>query len=521
MRINLPVTQRELDYTADHMLVSVTDTKGIITHCNRAFVDVSGYSFDELIGQNHNLIRHPDMPAIGFKDLWSTIGRGKPWTGLVKNRAKSGDHYWVKANVSPIMVDGKPRAYLSVRIKPTRAEIEAADALYKAINDAPDPSALPVYLKEGVLYRKGVPGMLDKLRHLSFSARLGVALGFMTLLGLSPELLALPAGPIALAVRASTLLAGGALTLWWLHRSFAAAFGEAQRFANDLGGCNLSTSITTDYPPPMGTLIRSLQQIQINLRAVVGDVRHEISLFQRSADEIAAGGLDLQARTESQASSLEQTSGSMVELARTVEHTAATAQQVGVQSSRSNNVALQGGQAVHRVGAAMDAINQSSAKVREIIGVIEGIAFQTNILALNAAVEAARAGEQGRGFAVVAAEVRALAQRSAVAAKEIRELIARSTEQIAESTVQMGSAAKTIDEVVHSVQEVGQLIAQITKATHAQASGIEQVNSAVTALETVTQQNAALVEESAASAEGLRTSGTMLTRAAQVFHLPQ
>jgi aerotaxis receptor len=175
---------------------------------------------------------------------------------------------------------------------------------------------------------------------------------------------------------------------------------------------------------------------------------------------------------------------------------------------------------VHQVGQIMSAIDASSSKVQEIIGVIEGIAFQTNILALNAAVEAARAGEQGRGFAVVASEVRALAQRSAKAAKEIRDLISHTTDQISDGTQQMGSAASTIDQVVQSVREVGQLIASISQATQQQASGIDQVNQAVSQLDTVTQQNAALVEQSAAAAEDLNTSGIMLTRAAQVFQLP-
>jgi aerotaxis receptor len=183
-------------------------------------------------------------------------------------------------------------------------------------------------------------------------------------------------------------------------------------------------------------------------------------------------------------------------------------------------VAQVGGTAVHEVGQIMSAIDASSTKVQEIIGVIEGIAFQTNILALNAAVEAARAGDQGRGFAVVASEVRALAKRSATAAKEIRDLISHSTDQITDGTHQMRSASTTIDQVVEAVREVGQLIQSITEATKEQAIGIEQVNHAVGQLDAVTQQNAALVEQSAAAAEGLNTSGVMLTRAAQVFQLP-
>ncbi len=267
-------------------------------------------------------------------------------------------------------------------------------------------------------------------------------------------------------------------------------------------------------------MIRALRQIQINLRAVVGDVRGEIAIFTRSAAEIAEGGIDLSARTESQASSLEETAASMEELSSTVKQTAETATRVSAQSAKSNEIAVHGGEAVHQVSQAMQAIDASSGKMRDIIAVIEGIAFQTNILALNAAVEAARAGEQGRGFAVVATEVRALAQRSGVAAKEIRELIAQSSEQISAGYQQMTGAGRTIDDVVASVKEVGELIQQISNATKEQAVGIAQVNEAVTQLDTVTQQNAALVEESAASAEGLNTSAATLARSVQVFKLP-
>jgi methyl-accepting chemotaxis protein len=263
----------------------------------------------------------------------------------------------------------------------------------------------------------------------------------------------------------------------------------------------------------------ALQGAMAILQTTVAGVRNGVETISVASREIASGNADLSSRTESQASSLEETASSLEELTSTVKQNADGAHHASRLVSSTAVIAEEGGKVVEKVIGTMASIKESSHKIADIIGVIDGIAFQTNILALNAAVEAARAGEQGRGFAVVASEVRALAQRSAVAAKEIRELIARSAEQIGEGTQQMKDAGSTIDAVVESVQEVGKLIAQITSATKEQATGIAQVNEAVNQLDTVTQQNAALVEESAASAEGLNTSGVMLTRAAQVFYL--
>jgi aerotaxis receptor len=518
MRMNLPVTQQEYLYPADHMLVSMTDTKGVITHCNRAFVEVSGFDYDELIGQNHNLVRHPDMPPAAYKDMWSTIGHGKPWTGLVKNRRKNGDHYWVQANVTPILENGKPKGYMSVRVKPSVQEVQAAEAIYAQIRAADGKGSGPT-LQGGEVRYGGVRGWAGSLQHMSVGLRLGLMLCALVLLGMLPQLFK-PADTTSFALQLVALLAGAGMLWVWFNSTFGRALQEAQNFANALAGCNLTTNVNVSYPPPMGAIMRSLRQIQINLQAVVGDVREEISSFTRSASEIAEGGLDLSARTESQASSLEQTAASMEELSSTVKQTADTALQVAHKSAESTQIVIQGGAAVHEVGMAMQAIDESSSKVREIIGVIEGIAFQTNILALNAAVEAARAGEQGRGFAVVASEVRALAQRSAVAAKEIRALIAVSATQIQAGTQQMQTASQTIDNVVVAVREVGELIQLITNATKEQSLGISQVNEAVTQLDTVTQQNAALVEESAASSNDLSSSAVTLARAVQVFQLP-
>ncbi len=524
MKLNLPVTQQEYDYPGQEMLVSTTDTKGFITHCNQAFVSVSGYSHDELIGQNHNMIRHPDMPPEGFKDMWATIGRGHPWTGLVKNRRKNGDHYWVIANVTPIMQGNKPVSYLSVRIKPTREQIRAAEALYAKIAQERD-GRKTLTLKAGQVRLLGWRGWLEAHRHASFSQRLAATLAGVIALGMAPPVVRYfrpewISDATGLGLQLLVLLAGAGSIMWWFRGQFAAAVAEADRFTADLASCNLTTQANPHFPEPLGSLIRKLMQVQVNLRAVIGDVRAEVAGFSQSATEIAAGSFDLSARTESQASSLEETAASMEELSSTVRQTADTAHEVAQQTRQSNQTAVQGQQAIRAVGTSMEAIEQSSRKMSEIIGVIESIAFQTNILALNAAVEAARAGEQGRGFAVVASEVRALAQRSANAAKEIRDLIGHSVQQVSEGARQMHAASATIDSVVQEVQRVSDLVLQITHATQEQSQGIAQVNEAVTQLDSVTQQNAALVEQSTASAASLSQGTVSLQRAVQVFRLP-
>ncbi|MCX7279391.1 MAG: methyl-accepting chemotaxis protein [Burkholderiales bacterium] len=519
MRLNLPVSAEEYDFPSGNMLVSTTDTKGQITHCNDAFALVSGYSYDELVGQPHNLIRHPDMPPEAYKDMWQTIGHGRPWTGMVKNRRKDGSFYWVEANVTPILHNGKPRGYMSVRTKPSRQKIQDAEQLYARIRAERESGKHSFELHAGSVRQLGWRGLPGRLERISFTQRYVLVLAAMVGVGLLPVLLGME-GIGARLLQVALQLAGASVMVLWFKNQVSDVISEAEKFAADISGCNLSTRIGADRGGPLGSLSRSLRQIQINLRAVIGDVKTEINGFSQTAAEIAAGSLDLSARTESQASSLEETAASMEQLSSTVQQTADTARQVAQQGEKSSNVATRGGQAVHQVGVAMENINASSKKVQEIIGVIESIAFQTNILALNAAVEAARAGEQGRGFAVVASEVRALAQRSATAAREIRVLIAQSAEQIAAGSNQMSDAGRTIDEVVASVKEVGALIRQITNATQEQSLGISQVNEAVTQLDTVTQQNAALVEQSAASAEGLSDSSLNLARAVQIFHLP-
>lgn len=519
MQINLPVSQREYEFPASELLVSTTDTRGVITHCNEAFVRTSGFTHEELIGQPHHLIRHPDMPEAAFRDLWRTIGRGQPWSGLVKNRRKDGDHYWVLANVTPILHGGKPAGYLSVRTQPVREDVAAAEELYRRMREERGAARPELKLEAGVLVRTGASGWMARLRKLPLGKRLGLAAAAVLALSLVPEAMDWQ-GTTASVGRTALLGVGLAALLSWLHRRISSPAAEATRFAGDLAGCNLAGARGRELPEPLGALARRLQQIQVNLRAVVGDVRAEMGGFSSSAAAIAQVSADLSARTEAQAASLERAAASMEQLAGTVRQTADAASHMAERSEESVAVARRGEQAVREAGGAMEAIQQSTRQIGEISDLIESIAFQTNILALNAAVEAARAGEQGRGFAVVASEVRSLAQRSAAAAKQIRQLSGDTARHTASGGERIRGAGSTLQEVMASVSEVGTMVRRIADATHEQSQGIAEVNAAVLQLDAATQQNAALAEQCSASAAALHDGAGALERSIAVFRLP-
>lgn len=518
MRVNHPVTRQEYEYDGSEMLISVTDHQGVITHGNPSFVRVSGYEESELIDQPHNLIRHPDVPPEVFKDLWSTAGRGHTWTGVLKNRRKDGDHYWVLANVTPILENGKPKAYMSVRTKPTPIQIQAAQVLYAKLNDERVRGRPTFKLEGGRASPLGWRGPFVRFWRAGATARLSLGVGLMVLIAMSPHIFGATwaSNPWA---ELGLLTLGGFIELRWFDKRINSLLKEAERFATELAACNLMTTIKDDPYTPLGALPVRLRQIQINLRAVVGDVRDQIDAFSAATDEIMRGSYDLSARTESQASSLQQTSATLDQLSGTINQSAETARHVSTTSERSTQVAQRGGQAIEHAASTMHEITASSKKMGEIIGTIEGIAFQTNILALNAAVEAARAGEQGRGFAVVASEVRALAQRSGAAATEIRHLIGSSTARITQGAKQMDAASETVRAVVVEVSQMSALVKEITDASQAQALGITQINETVAHIDTMTQKNAALVEESAAAAQTLRDGTAKVRQAVGVFEM--
>jgi PAS domain S-box-containing protein len=866
MKINMPVTQKEVELVDNSSIVSKTDLKGRITYINRDFIEISGFLESELIGQSHNIVRHPDMPPAAFKDLWDTVKAGKPWNGIVKNRCKNGDHYWVEANVAPIREKGQVIGFMSVRSKLSRQKIEAADALYAQMRagNIPKQSLLTKLFKRIVdlpfVVKGGFAVILPLLAVLVFDALEGASKMGMTTVAVVGALASLVSlyilkqsivSPIAKANDAINAIADGdfkysidtrynnelgkmmqalkamqirigfdvndarktqeeasklqtaidssstafsfadssnrltymnkaATSLWasmandinkqhkefsldnmlghpivqyieneqdrntfaaqlntpktfetnmygrqiglvivpvyteqgvylgrmtqWHDRtaevvaekevmrlvveavagnlservdiailpegfvretgvginqildavisplnvaanyvaniakghipakitdkyngdfntiknnlnqcvdavnalitdtsmlSNAAVQGQlstradasqhqgdfrkivegvnatldsvigplniAARYVDDISKGNIPSRISDTYNGDFNTLKNNLNTCIDAVNNLVGDadmlsaaardgristradatqhqgefrkvvegvnatldlivepiaaVKEAIETITTAANEISTGNNDLSSRTEQQASSLEQTAASMEELAGTVKQNAENAKQANQLALTASSVAVKGGQVVSQVVSTMSGINESAKKIEDIISVIDGIAFQTNILALNAAVEAARAGEQGRGFAVVAGEVRNLAQRSATAAKEIKELIGDSVRKTAEGTKLVEGAGNTMNDVVSSVQRVADIISEISAASQEQTTGIDQVNQAVTSMDEATQQNAALVEEAAAAAESLVEQAVSLMEAVSHFKL--
>ena len=893
MRMNMPVTNNEYALTESDSIVSKTDLKGVITYINQDFLRISGFSSQELIGSPHNIVRHPDMPAEAFADLYGTLKAGKPWTGMVKNRCKNGDYYWVLANATPIWENNQLVGYMSVRSKPSRAQIEAASSAYLLFRDGRS-GGLKIH--EGKVVKPSIFSMLDALGSMSIKARLAFVIGLMSVLligiglyglygltkaneglktvyedrtialgqvdhieslllqnrlaiavslntptpdvinhntakieknieeistvwgaymatyltpeekkladkfaddrkkfvteGLKPAVAALRANNIKEANRLvvdvirplyqpvgegiaalgelqlntakaeyeqaqsryatirntsiAIIVAGILLSIWigfiliraivkplqnavgyfgqiaqgnyaniieppahneigkvlnalrqmqiklgfdvaesqrvanealriqialdnvatsvmiadndrniiYMNRSVEEMFKVAENdikkdlpnfsatglnnlsidsfhknpehqkqllatftstfraeimmggrtfalaanpvinergerlgsvvewndrtaevatereiaaivdgavmgdfshrmdmtgktgFFKQLGeginkltqtsetGLNevvrmlgalargdLTESITNEYYGTFGQLKDDSNATVEKLKEIVGEIKEATDSINTAAKEIAQGNQDLSQRTEEQASSLEETASSMEEITSTVKANAENAKQANQLAIGASDVAGKGGAVVGQVVETMASINESSRKIVDIISVIDGIAFQTNILALNAAVEAARAGEQGRGFAVVAAEVRNLAQRSAAAAKEIKTLIGDSVDKVEAGSRLVEQAGSTMEEIVTSIKRVTDIMSEISAASVEQSSGIEQVNQAVTQMDEVTQQNAALVEEAAAAAESLEEQAQNLTQTVSVFKL--
>jgi aerotaxis receptor len=522
MRKNFPVTEIEYPLRDHDSIVSKTDKKGKITYVNPYFVEVSGFAEEELIGAPHNLVRHPSMPPAAFEDLWNTMKVGQPWTGIVKNRRKDGSFYWVVANVIPIVERGEVTGYMSVRTKPTRQQVRDAENLYQRINAG---TAKGISIIKGHVVRTGAIGStLTYLLNMPLAHRVNLSTSAMTVLSLVTAAKGYfhDAGSQIDALQVCVGIAGAILAQSLrvsFTRSIVRPLAQATKMAQAIAGGDLHLQTIEYRNDEVGNLIRALQQMNVNLQAIIGDVRTNVDAITTGTREIAAGTLDLSARTEAQAASLEETASSMEQLSATVQKNASSAAHSNQMVLQASEVAKAGGETVSRVGETMEEINRSAKRIVDIIGLIDSIAFQTNILSLNAAVEAARAGEQGRGFAVVAAEVRQLAHRSAEAAKEIKKLISESVDKVERGNAIVADAVSMMDDVVTSIRNVTDVMAEIALASEEQSQGIAQVNQAVAQMDDVTQKNAALVEEASASSSHLAGQTMQLAKAVSVFTL--
>ncbi|UXZ55103.1 methyl-accepting chemotaxis protein [Halomonas sp. 7T] len=669
MRNNQPITQREYALDDETVLISRSDLKGNVTYANAAFVEVSGYTRDELMGAPHNLIRHPDMPEAAYADFWKTIHSGKTWQGTVKNRRQNGDHYWVNATVAPLRDGDRIVGYTSLRRRASPKRIALAERVYAEIREKG--KSRRYALSEGQLKRRGIGGIFARFQLTSLKAKLtGMVIAALALLALAgglgmygliqsgerletlnrsgleavanlqrierhigqaveviepavrnPRRVDIEATAISLnehtqgvdalwsAYRAqddsddeSVQAFESALTTWRNGVDSAlAAIIDANGFAafeafNDsvqpttdvlreassqlvsqerqhaetlvseaqqgrqkmlmaqvvlmvigllvmvglsfvilksvfrsLAGArhmtfqiaagNLAARERRETNDELGELLYSLDTMRFSLASIVGDVENRVSVVTPAVQQIAAENEELASRTEQQASSLQQTASSMEEMTSTVQQNTENARQA-TELAAQNAVSTRGTrEQMVQLVERMQRIAQRADKMTEMIGVIDGIAFQTNILALNASVEAARAGEHGRGFAVVASEVRTLASRSADASKEIRKMIDSTTEEVSGGRSAVEQAEQAIENVMQQVSRVSELMESISTASSEQSSGIGQINSAIAEMDNVTQQNATKVQSIAASADNLAIEAFELANVVDAFRL--
>lgn len=470
MRKNLPVTQREYDYPADWILLSTTDTQSHITYANASFCKVSGYELDAMLGQTHNMVRHPDMPPQAFEDLWKKIKKGEPWKGIVKNRCANGDHYWVDAYVSPISINGQVVEFQSVRTKPSREQVKRAEAAYSELNKTGSINALKLTLS-----------MPTKLLLIALIALLPV-LYLAIEVGL--------VGFIAFIFSFIVLLVGGHLVLG----RYYALVEKAERIYDS----PLMAHIYSGNCDDLGAIDLALQMQSSELKSILGRASDSCYNVAEQAKVSAAKGKEIQRTSQSQLSEIEQVATAMQQMTATLGDMSSNCADTASASQMASAETINGDKRVASTISSIQAMAeqlQETAKVitqleshskdiGTVLDVIQSIAGQTNLLALNAAIEAARAGEQGRGFAVVADEVRALAQRTHDATKEIHSMISllqqgtsKAVESMQHGLVAASQCISTADLAGAALQTIREAIATITDMTHHIASAVEEQSS--------------------------------------------
>jgi len=525
---------------------------GTIVHANDNFLQTLGYTLEEIQGKHHAMFVDAGYAqSREYREFWANLGRGEFEAGQYRRLGKGGREIWIQASYNPVFDShGRPYKVVKFATDITAQKFQAADfaGQLAAINKSQaviefDLEGRILGANENFLAAMGYaldevrgqhhamfaePDYRQSAEYRAFWAKLGRGeydAGQYKRLGKGGREVWIQASynpiydmngrPFKVVKYATDITAQVRDTLALQQAVAQTREVVAAAQAGDLTG----HIATEDKTGPIAELCQGINALVEAMAGIIAQIKLAADTIAVGASEIAEGNSDLSVRTEQQAASLEETAVSMKGLTATVRRTADNARQANQLAGGAVDVAAQGGQVVHEVVSTMSLINDSSRRIVDIIGVIDGIAFQTNILALNAAVEAARAGEHGRGFAVVASEIRSLSQRSAEAAKEIKQLIGDSVEKVGAGTRQVESAGRTMDEIVVSVKRVSDLMADISAAAQQQSEGIEQINQVVEHIDESTQQNAALVEEASAAARSMEEQSTQLLQTVAAFRV--